>query len=479
MSELPEVLKFSDLSRGYDGVMYTNKVEPISHSTQTTKFQIPRQGILSSNGLIQFKYELGTLAGNADFACGAVGVGMSRGCLSRCTISTESGRILQDSRFFNKKSVVETSFRGTEYLRYIAPYLDGSNLYFGYTTPLEPVAVQGRNRLGGVPVNPDGTASPTASNWCPPKVVRMGGSAGTQVSQNWKLSLSEMFPLLSSTQIPVSLAEYLYIDLYWEADEVGNSVIVPSGTTYTATATSGVYEPQLIVDCLVYTDPAVMMAVEEKQMQGQGLVFPFEDTNVQVVSHVNSTAGGLEEEYDRMLGCNEYKLTCIKNCELTGLAGDANALLGKYYSQSQAKLRQLNFSLNDTLLYPTNTATNPINYERITDIYDHVDPSIPRNVYGSTSTMILSAIAGAGQVFMGIDQQSTLNGYLNVLGVNLKDSSNHYFQNGNAPVRVIYKKSATATQGTWAEDSLQYYFLNYLREFQLMPSGKFIVSAYA
>ena len=68
---------------------------------------------------------------------------------------------------------------------------------------------------------------------------------------------------------------------------------------------------------------------------------------------------------------------------------------------------------------------------------------------------------------------------MNVMGVNLKDSSNHFFQNGNAPVRLVYRKTATAAQGTWTENSLQYYFLNYLREFQLMPSGKFVVSAFA
>ena len=154
--------------------------------------------------------------------------------------------------------------------------------------------------------------------------------------------------------------------------------------------------------------------------------------------------------------------------------------MGKYYSNSSQYTRQHNYVLNDVNLYPTNDATQPINYERISQIYDHVSPAVPRVVYGTTTLVTAAQIPdGTDEVWNDWNAQGQLAGQMNVMGVNLKDSSNHFFQNGNSPIRLMYNKVATPNQGTWATDSLQYYFINYLREFKLMPTGKFVVSAFA
>jgi hypothetical protein len=66
---------------------------------------------------------------------------------------------------------------------------------------------------------------------------------------------------------------------------------------------------------------------------------------------------------------------------------------------------------------------------------------------------------------------------MNPIGIQLKDDMGKVFQNGNAPIRLFYKKDATtSSQGDFQNSSLQYYFVGYMREFMVMPSGKVVVS---
>jgi len=54
---------------------------------------------------------------------------------------------------------------------------------------------------------------------------------------------------------------------------------------------------------------------------------------------------------------------------------------------------------------------------------------------------------------------------------------------GNTPVRLFYKKTqggigAYQPQETITEGSLQYYFIGYMRSFQVAPSGRVVTSEY-
>ena len=62
------------------------------------------------------------------------------------------------------------------------------------------------------------------------------------------------------------------------------------------------------------------------------------------------------------------------------------------------------------------------------------------------------------------------------MAVSLKDATGWYYQNGNNPVLAYMKKFADNVQGTWATDSLGYFFITYLREFAIMATGKIMVS---
>ena len=66
---------------------------------------------------------------------------------------------------------------------------------------------------------------------------------------------------------------------------------------------------------------------------------------------------------------------------------------------------------------------------------------------------------------------------MNVLGIQLRDDAGRFFQNGNAPIRLFYEKTKTTSgSDNWATDSLQYFFVGYLRTFMVSKSGKVIVS---
>ena len=75
--------------------------------------------------------------------------------------------------------------------------------------------------------------------------------------------------------------------------------------------------------------------------------------------------------------------------------------------------------------------------------------------------------------------RTLLSGNYNIMGVNLKDNSGQFFQNGNAPIRLVYQMVSNIAQGNFNAAALQFYFIAYLREFSLMPSGKFVVSDHA
>ena len=101
-------------------------------------------------------------------------------------------------------------------------------------------------------------------------------------------------------------------------------------------------------------------------------------------------------------------------------------------------------------------------------------------MYGLEGAVADSAVPTAvDQLFNGHNMRTLLSGNYNIMGVNLKDNSGQFFQNGNAPIRLVYQMVSNIAQGNFNAAALQFYFIAYLREFSLMPSGKFVVSDHA
>jgi len=479
--ELPEQLRFTDMSKPYSSVLYSNKTQPVSFSQSQVRFEIPKAGIMSSTAIVEYSFTPNPVLTDATALSASGGgtfpinIGSSAG-IRRAVLSTQSGRVIMDNRDFNKKQVVEKSFRDGDYNHFIAPYLDLSWFTYKYTDPILEVA--GKMRNTGVPKSALGVDSLDGTAWSVPDVLKLGGLGSPPAQQSVRVSLQELFPFLYNLQLPLIMMEQLYLDIYWETDRE-SQVFLPASDISATYAGGGVYNQAdcfLLTDNIVYTDPAVMDAIFQKQEQDGGLSFPYTDYAVQTISHQNLGASIESESYERELGASNYKLTDIKNIELIGLGGadSASNLFGKYYSNGRQS-RHLQLVLNDSNFYPDNKASQMENFSRLSEIYNFTSPYVPRPLYALNNTIATSGLST--DTFMGFDMQSAQAGGMNPLGIQLRDDAGRFFQNGNAPIRLFYEKTkTTATSDDWSTDSLQYFFVGYLRTFMVSQSGKVIVS---
>ena len=479
--ELPEQLRFTDMSKPYSSVLYSNKTQPVSFSQSQVRFEIPRAGIMSSTAIVEYSFTPNPVLTDATALSASGGgtfpinIGSSAG-IRRAVLSTQSGRVIMDNRDFNKKQVVEKSFRDGDYNHFIAPYLDLSWFTYKYTDPILEVA--GKMRNTGVPKSALGVDSLDGTAWSVPDVLKLGGLNSPPAQQSVRVSLQELSPFLYNLQLPLIMMEQLYLDIYWETDREGQ-VFLPASDISATYAGGGVYNQAdcfLLTDNIVYTDPAVMDAIFQKQEQDGGLSFPYTDYAVQTISHQNLGASVESESYERELGASNYKLTDIKNIELVGLGGadSKSDLFGKYYSNGRQS-RHLQLVLNDSNFYPDNKASQMENFSRLSEIYNFTSPYVPRPVYALNNTIATSGLST--DTFMGFDMQLAQAGGMNPLGIQLRDDAGRFFQNGNAPIRLFYEKTkTTASSDDWSTDSLQYFFVGYLRTFMVSQSGKVIVS---
>ena len=476
--ELPDVLKIQDNSRPYDSVLYTHRTAPVSFSQSQVRFEIPKAGIMSSTAIVEFSFTPNATTATAVSGGGTFPLSVgSSACIRRAVLSTQSGRVIMDNREFNKKQVCEKAFRDGNYNHFVAPYLDMSWFSYRYADPiLEPTYV-GTLRNTGVPKSSLGVDALDGSEWSVPDILKLAGVGSPSKQQSTRVSLQELFPFLYNLQLPVIFMEQLYLDIYWETD-TQNQVFCPCADIADTYVGGGAFNQSdcfLLTDSIVYTDPSVMDAIVAKQEAQGGLTFPFTDYAVQVISNTDTSTRTIDA-LERELGASNYKLTDIKNIELINLGGDASklSLFGKYYSNGQNS-RHLQLVLNDSNLYPDNKATQMENFTRISEVYSHTTPYIPRSIFALSGTIPTAGVSDAS--FNGFPMDTAQAGLMNPLGIQLKDDVGRPFQNGNAPIRLFYTKDkTTAEQADLTLPSLQYYFVGYLREFSVMKTGKVVVS---
>ena len=490
--ELPEELRFENLSTPHSAQLFTQKTQPVSFSQSQVRFEIPRRGILNSTAILEWSFS----------PSGTTGVNgttfpLNVGCMAnieRAVLSTQSGRIIMDNRNFTQKQVCEETFRDGDYSHFLARYLNLSNHSYTYQHPNEPTsaeAVDGRPhtklRLSGEPIDTEGDASLDGTEFNVPPILSMGGTSAPAVPQSVRVSLQQLFPFLYGVQLPVNIMEQLYLDVYWRQDVSEGDVIVGRGTiggengnSYVAGGVVNQDDCFLISDHLVYDDPAVMDKITAHQEANGGLSFPFKDYVVQVVASTAPTDPTIQE-YERELGCSNYKLTDMRNLELIGIGGNTNAFFGKYYSNG-INNRDIQLVLNDANLFPDNDKTQAENYTELTKLYPNVLPYIPRPIYATSVQQGNAPLpSGALQTFSGRDTQ-LISGQSNIIAYQLKDIEGNAFQNGNTPIRMFYKKTkggnAVAPQADITSSSLQYFFVGYMRSFAVAPSGRVIVSEF-
>ena len=222
--DLPEELRFSNMSKPHDAILYSNKIQPVSFSQQQVRFEVSKQGIMASNAIIEWAFKPPI---NGEWSYYPLNIGC-QAQIARAVLSTQSGRVILDNKNFAQKQVVEASYRDGAYNHFVAPYLGASYNSFKYTSPLEPTATQGEMRVSGFPLTPLGVQDPTGASWVPSQVCNLQrtgiGLTDTNAVQV-RVSLQELFPFLYEHNLPVNIMETLYIDIYWRDSAVVGDVI--------------------------------------------------------------------------------------------------------------------------------------------------------------------------------------------------------------------------------------------------------------
>ncbi len=473
---LPQELQMKPMSKPHQATVYTYKTQPVSFTQDMVKFHIPASGIMSSGGAyIEFSFQ--PKAGYVAFPPVSIGI---HSLINRVRLLTQTGRVILDQRYWNKKQVIEKASRTSEKNHFVHRYFEGSGFAFKVVdhqalTDTSTLSALNTLRLCGDPTS--------TLNYESKKVNLLMSDTK---SQQFRVTLAELFPFLYEHQLPVGIMENLYIELFFERDTQRGKVVCAKQTdTYQS---GGVVESTscfLMTDHLIYDVPEVMANIEAIQEQKGGIAFPYQDYSVQIQTSPQDAAAAdyLVQEYNRDMGCDNYKLCDIKNIELDNLTTDPNNIFGYYYSKTRCgSFKSLNYTINDVNLYPNNDAEPPETYYRLKEVYGS-DPCIPRPLY----------MVGFKKDAEPLNSNITFNGHpitelgnrMNIHGVYLKDIVNKELQNGNQPIRVYYKSTTTTDKQTadstdkFDKSFTNIFFVTYKREFAVAKSGNVLINEFS
>lgn len=505
--ELPPELRIVDnANNNKTGVLHQYKTQPVSYLKENSvKFEIPNVGILNSSSCyVEFTTSVGQVGSSFPASIGA------KSAFNRVVLESESGKTLCDHRFYNEKSTFENCFRTPEYAHFIDPYLTGSFHTFtintvgstDYSTP--PNDPKNTLRVAGDPITIDSSGNNSPINdglsWNRAEVFRQYKGAESTFGQQHSINLVDLLPLFYSHQIPTGIMEKLYLTLYFETDDELGKVWCPvmnNGIAFPADA-SGNPDPRtyqsstgvapndlfLITDHIIFDDPAVLQAIEEHQEKNNGIAFMFNDYATQLFNITDSDFGGTSQTFEvsRNLASNNYKLCDIKTIEISNDSSGVGVfnIFGKYHSSTpQNSSKQLNFSFNDTNLYPDNSTNKlPVQYDRVSQIYPYVSPNIPRPNYGTEIKPALEPLLNT-MFFAGVPLRTGLVNSMNIQGVYLKDLAGKPLQNGNSGIRVFEKYETSVENGKLATGNIQKFFITYLRSLAVSRTGIAMTSEYS
>ena len=500
---LPEELKFAPMTQPHQLMLRNIKTVAVSYLAENTvRFQVPDAGILvSGSAFIEFVVDPNFVGGSFPLSIGG------QSAINRARLVTQSGRVICDSREWNTKQVFEKTFRTAEYNRFVAPYEDGSFMTFCYndtgSVDTSGNSIQNKLRVCGSPIRyeADGTTSPVndSMTWSKPSVLTLHKGVVGTICQQWKVSLTELFPMLYKHMLPVQIMERIYIELVFEKDDSVGDVLVPvldNGSEFDASG--GVPDPRtwqkgtgiseqglfLVTDHMIFDNPEVFARIEAQAQQKGGIAFPFEDYALQFVNITNADLTSVPSpsyENSRQLGCNNYKLCNIKVLEIpTDFTGvGIHSIFGKYFSNTPEKsTKKLNFAINDVNLYSRNDAQLAVSYDRTSYVYDHIKPAIPRPLFGCDIKPELEPLINS-IFFSGCPSNTCLVNSMNVLGFYLKDGMGMPMKNGNGAIRVFAKYDTDIENGNLTSGNQAKYYIAYERSLAVSSNGTVMVNEYS
>tara|TARA_R110000751_G_scaffold32992_3_gene82421 strand:+ start:231 stop:1787 length:1557 start_codon:yes stop_codon:yes gene_type:complete len=491
----------------------TRLIEPRSFSQSQATFELPMEGILSSDVALQL--QLTTSETNPNVRMDLPLMAGILGCIDRAEMffgttlisSVENLAHLQQM----KNCMVDQDIRDQTH-----------NVYLGAFSGLKAVdggaAVNGAgaagNGWGQFALNAIDTV--TAANTAASqgiiglvqntaletnKLDQFRTKALASTSPQWVVKLKEIFPVLTQIPLPLfALKERVRFVFHWSTDTVGNRAV--AGDTSTAqplaantpfTAGNDIVEAscKLSTDLIYYEDmagvPSPMARIQQELESGATLcltdyVSVFSQfAAVAAGSQTLSTLLGLDHQIVRNILIATPRLPTLTALPATNQP--ANRSLGNYESAGPNGQNTLQVSINSENIFPSPLNTTAKLYNEFSQITD-TPLKINRGLYSSngqidpgTGLIVPNQAAfSANQFFHGIPN-TELNFKLNYLGVNLaKDATENYVGNGiqvgRQPVIVTLTKDRNAEYGT----ALRFLSWSECERSMLIKSGNIFMS---
>ena len=325
------------------------------------------------------------------------------------------------------------------------------------------------------------------------------------------VKLHEIFPILSQIPLPLfALKERVRFVFHWSSDYAGNRAVagdtanpqpIPTNTPFTTPNNIVQESCKLSCDLIYYEDqagvPSPMARIQEELEKGANLVMTdyvsvFSTMPAQappvpvntVVPQTLSTLLGLDHQIVRNILIATPGTPTFDPAGTHVLDQPANRSLGNYESRGSNKDTILQVSINNENIFPSPLNTTAKLYNEFSQIHD-TPLKINRGLYssnGQTATTLgwlqipENTFGSFNRHFHGIPND-TLNFKLNYLGVNLaKDATENYVGNGiqvgRQPVIVTLTRDRTPND----TDDLRVLFWAECERSMLIKSGNIFVS---
>lgn len=338
-SSLPDVLKPNTSIPMSNVDVYTSILNPINATQNRVIFNLRQTAILNPGSRVIMSIHPDNATANTSFLPVGVGIGS---CIQTAILRC-GARVLATSENFNQYYFAKRSVHTRSQKNNIDMVLDG-----------------GVNSIGNSPAV-DGAYAPDVSGAIYTDSTNSFVSAKYKpvVSQTdcplFSLSLSDLFPLTESLQLPLFLMEPVSIELILTQQTVatGAGTNMNFSDAPTSTATSyGLNNFQMNIDYLQYDDD-VMEQVRQMVYSERGMPLNYFDLSVSkasVLAVAQPASGAIStSKIVREIGSAGLK---VKDILITETTQFSNGIMGKYRSDSPIHAPQFNFRVNNHIIYP-------------------------------------------------------------------------------------------------------------------------------
>ena len=431
-NKVPNVLKVSGIGDGLGQSQFieTRILEPQSFTQQQLLFQLPKVGILNSNAYIKLQVQTASVhqrfplwAGvwsqieTATLFCGGVQVAQSRGVGHLWTLKN----FFRDPHNRNHKQSIRT---GAASAMSVNTLVAGNVGTWGVDPSEDYFSQNGNDFDVQLEYRPQTDAND---------------------SGEWRLYLSDIFPLLHRNNLPLGLMDDNFtVVLDFQDNNVrGERSVMAGANAWSTASTMTIVKPQLVADLIFYDDDINAKETTMEKLRKEldsGTNLPFTDMVYVKQYQASSTAGsivdnqallGLDHQVVRRIFMSTPRTNDYANAPTSG-----NEILGNYYSEGSNQQNTLQLSINAQPIYPSPISSDNRLHDQLSQTFP-TPYKINQAVYSAVGQCdaVGGLVASAAQVtdkqVFGKSQQGMINrGHY--YGINLSKQYTNQLGTGTA-----------------------------------------------